>query len=149
MDTLELYQSAYEYELTRRDQLNSRFSGMFAVIAILVGATTFFLNNIGRLSPFPRVTCLILLMVTALCLAYTLYAVGRALFIVRYRHVARLDRIDRYLTDLKDYNEASATLNDPLIELDAELDRFLREQYLDSTVANVAHSGRKTDHSGS
>ncbi len=135
-----IYESAYTYELQRRDRLNARLSLPIAVIPILLGAISVLLSDLHQLPPWMSLVCLGVHGMATVGIGYALYAITRAFSIHRYRHVANLGSLDAYLHNIEEYNEEAS---DDQIDIEGELTRLLREQYRDCTVINIERNGLK------
>ena len=46
-DIYQLFKDAYEFEHQRKDALNARLSLIFTALVVIIGAVTYFINNIN------------------------------------------------------------------------------------------------------
>lgn len=140
MNVYELFKDAYEFEHQRKDTINSRLSLAYTALIVIIGAISYFINNI-------KFTCInklevlffVLLAVLLIILAFAFYYLFRCLFFYKYRYVAKPDLIDKYLSQLRDYNEK---LSNP-INISEKMEGFLKSQYIDAASKNRANNNIK------
>ena len=136
----ELFKDAYEFEHQRKDAINSRLSLVFTALTVIIGATTYFINNMN-FTPINTVRVVFFTLLGALVtiIGLALYYLFRCLFFYKYSYVARPSLIDKYITELEDYEEK---LGSP-INIEEKIEYFLKSQYRDCTSRNRANNKRK------
>ncbi len=135
-DMYQFFKDAYEFEHQRKDALNARLSLIFTALIVLIGAITYFINNIN-ITPVNtlKISFFILLVITLIFIALALYFLSRCLFSFKYRYV-RPKKIMNYITELKDYNEKSSKS----IDINKRIESLLNLQHSDSASKNRANN---------
>ena len=133
----ELFKHAYEFEHQCKDAINSRLSLVFTALTVIIGATTYFINNMN-FTPINivRIVFFALLATLLIIIAFALYYLFRCLFFYKYRYVARPSLIDKYITQLKDYQEKWGSP----INIREKIEDFLKSQYRDCASKNRANN---------
>ena len=133
----ELFKDAYEFEYQRKDAINSRLSLAYTALIVIIGAISYFINNI-KFTPINnlKVIFFVLLAILLIILAFAFYYLFKCLFFYKYRYVARSDLIDKYIAQLRDYKEKSSKP----INISEKVEDFLKSQYIDAASKNRANN---------
>jgi len=140
MNDREMYQffkDAYEFEHQRKDALNARLSLIFTALIVIIGAVTYFINDLN-FTPINilKIMFFISLAITLILIALALYFLYKCLFSFKYRYVSRPNKIMDYITDLKIYNEKSGKS----IDINKKVEILLNLQHSDSASKNRANN---------
>lgn len=133
----ELFRDAYEFEHQRKDAINSRLSLAYTALIVIIGAGSYFINNMN-FTPINtlKVVFFVLLAMLLMTVAFAFYYLFKCLFFYKYRYVARPDLIDKYIAQLRDYKEKSSKP----IDISEKMEDFLKSQYIDAASKNRANN---------
>ena len=136
-DIYEFFKQAYEFEHQRKDALNSRLILVSTSLVVIIGAVTYFINNM-RFTPIDtlKVVFFILLAGLAIVLGFAFYYLFKCFFSYRYRYVAKSDLIKNYITELKEYNRKSPDK----VDIGNEIEDYLKSQYSSAASINRANN---------
>ncbi|MHC4620503.1 MAG: hypothetical protein ACYTEQ_22375 [Planctomycetota bacterium] len=143
MDEKDIYQffrDAYEFEHERKDAINSRLSLVFTGLVVIIGAVTYFINNV-RLSPINSLKIVFLALVATLLIVivFAFYYLFRCVFSYEYRYIARPNLIETYVSEWKEYNRKT---RDP-VDIGEKIRDYLRSEYSDAASKNRANNKKK------
>jgi len=136
-DIYQLFKDAYDFEHQRKDALNARLSLMFTALIVIIGAVTYFVNNINftPISIF-KIIFFILLTISLILIALAFYFLYKCLFSFKYRYVSRPNKIIEYIKDLETYNEQSGNS----IDINERIENLLNIQHTNSASKNRANN---------
>ena len=139
-DIYEFFRDAYEFEQERKDAINSRLSLVFTGLVVIIGAVTYFINNV-RLSPINGLKIVFLALVGALLtvIVFAFYYLFRCLFSYEYRYIARPNLIEKYVREWKEFNRKTQDA----VDAGEKIRDYLRSQYSDAASKNRANNKRK------
>lgn len=142
-DILEMFKHAYEFEHERKDVLNSRLSLVLTSLIVIIGAITYFMNNM-RFDNIDtlKIVFFILLAILLLIVIFAFYCLFKCLFFYKYRYIARTDLIDKYIDDLKEYNQKSSKP----VDIEEKIEEYFKSQYRDAASMNRANNITKNAH---
>lgn len=145
-ELLSFYKDSYINEINRKDSLNARLSFPLAIFTLLIGAMSYFFNNIFPLN-FDFMTIIFCFFFTFLFILITtsLYHLYKSLFGYEYAYIADLKEIDSSIQEFIKYN-AKLTDSSQQINIDDEFTDFLLKQYTESTSINRKNNKFKTIH---
>lgn len=132
-DISQFFKDAYEFEHQRKDALNARLSLIFTALVVIIGAETYFINNINfNPTDIFKIIFFILLAMTLISIVFTFYFLCKCLFSFKYRYVSRPNKIINYITDLEIYNEKSSKS----IDINRKIENLLNLQHSNSASKN-------------
>lgn len=136
-DIYDFFRDAYEFEHERKDALNSRLSLILTSLVVIIGAVTYFINNL----PFIPIDTLKVLFFASLAgllivLGLSFYYLYKCFFSYTYRYVAKSDLIKNYIAELKEYNRKS---RDP-VDIGNKIEDYLKSQYSGAASRNRANN---------
>jgi len=136
-DMYQFFKDAYEFEHQRKDALNARLSLIFTALIVIIGAMTYFINNIN-FTPINilKIIFFIPLAITLILIALAFYFLYKCLFSFKYRYVSRPNKIINYITKLEIYNEKSSKS----IGINKKIESLLNLQHSDSASKNRANN---------
>lgn len=132
---LPLYETAYKFEIERKDAINSRLSFPIAIFTLIIGAISFFIKDAPEF-PSNRMSYWFypLLFALIVSLGFALHFFSRTLFGYSYAYLRSLGEIDTVARKLKEYNDHVSQSSKR--DIGHELTVFLLEQYRSSTDIN-------------
>ena len=136
-DMYQFFKDAYEFEHQRKDALNARLSLIFTALIVIIGAVTYFINNIN-FTPINifKIIFFIPLVITLILIAFAFFFLYKCLFSYKYRYVSRPNKIINYITKIKNYNEKSSNT----IDINEKIENLLNLQHSDSSTKNRANN---------
>jgi len=142
-DIYELFKHAYEFEHERKDVLNSRLSLILTSLIVIIGAITYFINNMSFNNiDTLKIVFFILLAILLLIVTFAFYCLFKCLFFYKYRYIAKPDLIDKYIDDLKKYNQKSSKP----VDIEEKIEEYFRSQYRGAASRNRANNIKKYAH---
>ncbi len=136
-DKYQFFKDAYEFEHQRKDAINARLSLIFTALIVIIGAVTYFINNINfiHINSF-KIIFFILLAITLILIAFAFYFLCKCLFSFKYRYVSRPNKIINYIKDLEIYNAKSSKS----IDINGKIENLLNLQHSNSASKNRANN---------
>lgn len=147
-ELLTFYKDSYVNEINWKDSLNARLSFPLAIFTLLIGAMSYFLNNIFLLKfnlDFMTVIFWFFFTFLSVSIASSLYHSYKSLFGYEYAYIADLKEIDSSIQEFIKYN-AKLTDSSQQINIDDEFTDFLLKQYTESASMNRKNNKLKTIH---
>lgn len=142
-ELLQFYQYYYHFELEEKNKINSRLNFPLAIITLIMGIVSFYLNDlpylkIGGLEIFfySVFICLILSII------FSFYFFIRCFYRYPYEYISTTFEINNYLNNLREYNKTVPKNSQVIIE--KEFEDFLMDQYVNYATNNTKNNERKS-----
>ncbi len=139
------FKNCYHHEIERKDKINSYLSFPLAIITLIIGITSYFLNDLpGLKNDFLCISFYLLFFCLLICIIFSFYYFIRSFFRYPYDYISYSLDIHQYIEDLKVYNSNVEDVKKVYIE--NEFHDFLMEQYIVFSTNNAKNNEKKTYH---
>lgn len=141
---LDFYKELYYFELDRKDKINSYLSFPLAILVLIIGVVSYFLNNLPSFNINSILSnlfhlFLICLSVNILC---SLYYFIKSIYGYGYGYIATATEIDSYIKKLEEYNKEAPTKQRENIE--TAFEELLLKQYSEYSSINSKNNDTKS-----
>ena len=141
---LPFYERTYYFEQQTKDTINSRLNLLVAVFAFIISAITFFLSKLPPHSEELIVYLIyVLIGIVFICIGISLFYFSRCIFKYEYGYVSSLDRIDKEVSKMEDYNSFVSN-SAHKIGIEDQFLTFFRNQYRRAASKNRRLNKRKS-----
>lgn len=136
---LEEYKRIYEFEIQRKDSFSSKQSLAIAIVTLVIGAITAVITNLPPVSSFYRTILYVIIVLTYLCLGFSLLQLFLAIRPREYSYLANINRIDKTIKSMHEKKLSSE-------DMTFELNNYLVNRYCEAASTNRAMNNNKSSH---
>jgi len=140
---LEFYKNVYDFELARKDNLNSNLNIPLTILSLIAGILGFFYINLphcnNTISDYLFFGFLIL---ATIVYAFSVYYFFKGLFGFGYGYISDAEKIEKYLIELETYNQVAT--KSQKIDIETEFYETIMKQYIEYSTLNFKNNNMKS-----
>ncbi|XDD45206.1 hypothetical protein AB3N60_10810 [Leptospira sp. WS39.C2] len=140
---LEFFKNLYDFELVRKDNLNSNLNIPLTILSFIAGLLGYFFLNLPKSEcDWIKVTFFTFLTFASIAFAISIYFFAQGLFGFGYGYISDASKINKYLKDVEDYNKAVNKKDK--VDIENEFYEMLMEQYIEYSTLNFENNNKKS-----
>lgn len=140
---LDFFKHLYDFELVRKDNLNSNLNIPLTILSLIAGLLGYYFLNLPK-SEFNliKIVFFSLLSLASIAFAISIYFFTQGLFGFGYGYISDASKINKYLKDFEDYNNAVNKKHK--VDIENEFYEMLIEQYIEYSTLNFENNNKKS-----